>query len=87
MPETTHFAAERAKVASAGATLDGLGGYTPVQGRGEVDGHRFYFRARGAEWQFHVALTDELIFHDDLFFHEQDYGEWPVAGGRLYAAG
>ena len=77
---------EIAKVAKIGATLYWLGGNCPVQGEGEVDGHAFYFRARGNEWQFHVAMTDEQIFHDDVFYHEQEYGDEEYAAGWMPVA-
>lgn len=30
-------------------------GWCPVQGEGWVDGHAWYFRARGEQWSFQVA--------------------------------
>lgn len=66
-----------------GVDLDWLGGNCPVQAEGSVDGKRFYFRARGEEWQFHVAATDADIFDNDLFYHEQDYGDGPFAAGWM----
>lgn len=31
-----------------------IGGFCPVQGTGTVDGHGWYFRARGEDWSFTV---------------------------------
>lgn len=66
--------------AATGAELVSLGGNCPVQGTGDVDGHWFYFRARGDEWQFHVAATDAEIFDNDIFYHEEEFGEGFDAG-------
>lgn len=63
-----------------GATLKMIGGNCPVQAKGFVDGHAFYFRARGDSWQFHVAPTSDLIFDADVFYICRDYGEFPDAG-------
>ena len=38
-----------------------IGGSCPVQGYGTVDGHAWYFRARGEHWALHIAA----IGHDD----------------------
>lgn len=65
---------------ATGATLDTIGGNCPVQAEGDVDGHRFYFRARGAAWQFHVARTDDEIFSDPVFYRDEEYGKYPAAG-------
>lgn len=65
---------------ATGATLSSIGGNCPVQAYGDVDGQRFYFRARGDGWQFHVAPTDALIFDADTFYIDRDYGDWPEAG-------
>lgn len=68
---------------ATGGTLDSLGGNCPVQAEGSVDGKRFYFRARGGEWRFHVADDDDLIFDNPLFYIERDYGEGPYAAGWM----
>jgi hypothetical protein len=65
---------------ATGATLDTIGGNCPVQAEGTVDGQRFYFRARGEGWQFHVAPTDEEIFDAGRMICDEDYGVWPDAG-------
>lgn len=59
---------------ATGAALDSIGGNCPVQAEGDVDGQRFYFRARYDEWQFHVAPSDDAIFADPTFYIERDYG-------------
>ena len=37
-----------------------LEGYAPVQGEGSVDGHAWYFRARGVGWSFQIAEPAEV---------------------------
>jgi hypothetical protein len=69
-----------AALESTGVKLDTIGGNCPVQAEGSIDGKRFYFRARGASWQFVVAETDAEIFDKPLFTTEADYGPWPEAG-------
>lgn len=46
---------QRLPVPPPGLTLTSLGGFCPVQGDGTLDGHPFYFRARGEHWTFSVA--------------------------------
>lgn len=65
---------------ATGASMDRIGGNCPVQANGDVDGKRFYFRARGDEWQFHVADTDDEIFNNPLFYIERGYGTGFDAG-------
>lgn len=72
--------AAEAGLAEAGIQLDTIGGNCPVQAEGTIDGKRFYFRARGDSWQFHVAETEAEIFTHPLFYTEQPYGTWPDAG-------
>ena len=77
---------ERAAVVAieaVGASLDSIGGNCPVQAYGSVDGRRFYFRARGDSWQFHVAETDDKIFFEDDFYIGRDYGEGPFDAGWM----
>jgi hypothetical protein len=69
-----------AALESTGVKLDTIGGNCPVQAEGTIDGKRFYFRARGSSWQFHVAETEAEIFDNPLFYVEADYGTWPDAG-------
>ena len=40
-----------------------LSGFAPVQGRGTVDGHRWYFRSRDGVWRFEVSdiAESELV--------------------------
>ena len=66
------------------ATLDWIGGNCPVQAEGTVDGNAFYFRARGGNWQFHVAKTNADIFDDDMFYMDRDYGEGPYDAGWMH---
>jgi hypothetical protein len=68
--------------ADLGGTIDQLGGNCPVQAEGAIDEQRFYFRARGSSWQFHVAATEADLFKSDLFYLEREY-----APEQSYAAG
>jgi len=63
-----------------------IGGLCPVQGDGEVDGHAWYFRARGAAWEMVIADG-----HDDPldcygperkpgWFKRDPFENWPHAG-------
>lgn len=63
-----------------------IGGLVPVQGEGCVDGHRFYFRARGRRWEMLIADGhDEPI---DCYgpspkpgwYVREAWGTWPDAG-------
>ena len=60
-----------------------LGGLCPVQAEGTVDGHRFFFRARGARWRLWVAAQPGP-FEDPMgpaaWLHEEPFGSWPDAG-------
>lgn len=68
--------------ADLGGVIDQLGGNCPVQAEGTIDGQRFYFRARGSSWQWHVASTDAEIFDKPTFYLEREY-----APEQSYAAG
>lgn len=68
-------------VAPPGVTVDEFGGACPVQGRGSIDDRRWYFRARGQHFQFHVARSDDHVFRNDLFYVDL---EWP---GETFSAG
>ncbi|ULN47855.1 hypothetical protein MI170_00225 [Mycolicibacterium goodii] len=39
-----------------GVVVDSHGGWAPEQWRGTVDGHRFYFRERGGDWDLEIDL-------------------------------
>lgn len=66
---------------SMGIDVKYIGGNCPLQSEGTFDGFAYYFRARGACFQFHVAPDADKIFEScELFYHEQQYGEWPEAG-------
>ena len=69
--------------AEAGIQIDTFGGNCPVQAEGAMDGLRFYFRARGNAWQFHVAKTKSDIFNNDLFYHDEEYGDGPFDTGWM----
>ena len=62
-------------------------GRAPVQGWGRVDGHPWYFRARGDAWSFEIADDLELdeavlpVVDDENagWLVEEDWGTWPKA--------
>lgn len=58
-----------------------MGGQCPVQAEGTVDGHPFYFRARGEAWSLSIAGPSGDVFGDDAWYYDEDY-----PGGE-YAAG
>lgn len=64
-----------AQHAPSGVVVETFDGWCPVQGRGTIDGLRWYFRARGEHFQFHVAKADDHLFHNDLFYVDI---EWPA---------
>ena len=54
-------------------------GFCPVQASGTIDGHPFYFRARGETWSFRLARDPNGDPHDveDAsrgFFREEPWG-------------
>ena len=55
-----------------------IGGNCPVQAEGTINGHEFYFRARGDSWSLSVGGPD-VVGHP-VWYYEQPYGEWPDAG-------
>lgn len=69
---------------SLSIVIDAIGGNCPVQAEGSFDGKRFYFRARGDGWQFHVADTDEGIFGPDEWMIDRDYGDGPFDAGWMH---
>lgn len=82
---------------SPGVVVDSHGGWAPEQWRGEVDGHSFYFRERGGDWDLEIDLcrTGESMRivagqHDDgTTRHRQQELERGViiASGTVYANG
>lgn len=72
-------AAVMARAEALGITIDSIGGNCPVQAEGSFDGQRFYFRARGDEYQFHVG-PEEHRFGPDEWAIERDYGSGFDAG-------
>jgi hypothetical protein len=66
-----------------GGKIDQLGGNCPVQGEGSIDGKRFYFRARGTSWQWHVAETDAELWDNSLLYIERSYSDEQFAAGWM----
>lgn len=62
--------------------LEYLDGYAPVQAYGTVEGHPFYFRARGDRWRFVIAHQNAIDaacgIEEALFERTEGYG---VPGG------
>lgn len=61
-------------------TIDYLGGNCPVQAEGTLDGHPFYFRARGAHWSFGVGA--EPVCNPD-WSYDEPYGDGPYDAGWM----
>lgn len=61
-----------------GYVIDWLGGYCPVQAEGSLDGHRMYFRSRGAQWSLDIG--EPYGQEPPLFWHVEEWGTWPDAG-------
>ncbi len=64
-----------------------LSGRCPVQGFGEVDGHGWYFRARGESWSFDInrGIGDDIMEDtwSTLWRTEGDYGEQKWDAGYM----
>lgn len=66
-----------------------IGGMCPVQGWGTVDGHPWYFRARGQRWSFSVAEDpkgDPVDVWDRRvpgWHYEEPWGEDEFAAGYM----
>lgn len=54
-----------------------LSGWTPVQAEGRLDGHHFYFFARGSYWRFEVG-GNERQTRSPRWWHEEP---WPSVTG------
>lgn len=65
-------------------SVDSLGGSCPVQGEGFIGPHlRWYFRARGERWEFHVYRTRSRLFDDDVIYYSEAYGIAPFEAGYI----
>lgn len=62
-----------------GVVVGRHGGLVPEQWEGEVDGHSFYFRERGGDWDIELDLQQGLE-------HSGIRGG-PIATGTIYAEG
>ena len=61
--------------------IDWLGGYCPVQAEGTIDGHPFYFRARGSAWALQVGGADPVIA--PAFVYREDWPGGPFDAGWM----
>ncbi len=57
--------------------LSHLSGWTPVQAEGTLDGHYFYFRARGSYWRFELG-GNECGTRSPRWWYEE---AWPSVTG------
>ena len=55
-----------------------IGGLCPVQAEGVIDGHSFYFRARGSRWS--IEIGGDIDAGKPLWTYSESYGAWPDAG-------
>lgn len=69
------------KVAAPDVVIEDLGGCCPVQGEGTVNGHPFYFRARGNRWAMGIGGEDPVM--QPLWYMDQPYGDEPYAAGYM----
>ncbi|WP_416877950.1 hypothetical protein [Litorimonas sp.] len=74
------FALVKPIFAKFGISVSSVGGSCPLQIEGRFDGVCYYFRARGEEFSFTVAATQEEIFNSPIYCFSQQYGDWPDAG-------
>jgi len=77
--------AKMLQMSQDGIDVQWLSGLCPVQATGYIDGHPFYWRARGAAWSIQIAkskgeYSDELIDAPVSWQHIERYGEFPEAG-------
>jgi hypothetical protein len=73
--------------------IEWVDGKCPVQSEGEIDGCRYYFRARGEHWSITIApkdvtgdykewpTTDEAINRE--FRYEEEWGDGPYAASWM----
>jgi hypothetical protein len=61
-------------------TITLIGGNCPVQAEGDVDGHEFYFRARGNYWRMNIG--GEVVCNPE-WSYEEPYGDEPYAAGWM----
>lgn len=71
-------------------TINNLGRNCPVQAEGTIDGHAFYFRARGSHWSIELAQGDGVFLSElsnadynqwvATWEYYERWGEWPDAG-------
>lgn len=61
-----------------GSSVNQIGGNCPVQAEGTIDGHSFYFRARGSRWS--IEIGGDIDAGNPLWTYSESYGVWPDAG-------
>lgn len=80
-----------------GVVVDNHGGWAPEQWRGTVDGHGFYFRERGGDWDLEIdvrptgesmRIIDGHNDHCTTRYRQQDIERGDiVASGTIYTHG
>lgn len=81
---------EAAKIESLkadGISVLWLSGLCPVQSQGLIDGHPYYWRARGDEWSVQIAHEKSFNVEDaitldmsKIWVYREEYGVVPDAG-------
>ena len=64
-----------------GLGVEYVGGVCPVEAEGSIDGHRFYFYARGARWSLGIGGSDPIESAD--WYYEEPYGQSKSAAGFM----
>ena len=64
-----------------GFSVDYIGGVCPVEAEGSIDGHRFYFSARGDVWQLQIGGADPSEGAD--WSYSESYGVTKSAAGFI----
>lgn len=67
---------------SSNLKIGTLGGNCPVQAEGTVDGHEFYFRARGSYWSMSIGGDD--VVGKPAWYYEEPYGSGPYDAGHRH---
>lgn len=64
-----------------GIEIDWLEGNCPVQAEGTIDGHPFYFRARGSAWSLSIGGADPV--GEPTFVYREDWPGGPFDAGWM----
>lgn len=62
-------------------SIELIGGQCPVQAEGKINGHAFFFRARGTRWSMEIAPSPSVSALDPQAWRwEETFATWPDAG-------